>query len=354
MENSLTKTRIEICLLFLLYIILLPRVYMAYDMGFWQQWALYIHHHGLANAYAAGSPINYFPVFVYGMYFYDLLQGTEANIIHHINSIKILFVFFDFLPLFVLCCFRQKILAFKIPYLFLILNVAYVFNSMVWGQIDSIYTNMAFLAIVVGVFYPVPAMLLYILAIYTKPQAIVFLPVLVAVMIYSIRTVKTLLIVLSTSGALKLLLLAPFMHDGGLGRLLGFAANSVGLYHNLSISAFNIWYLITGGNPYFINDTDVYFLFSYRLWGLILFNISTLCVLIPIFRKMAGMRKDKLAFDGTAYQSLFLGTGLLCLFFFYFNTQMWYLKITNCLLWHLSLTSSAWIRPFHSPMVICP
>jgi len=42
--------------------------------------ALYIHQHGLSNAYDAASPINYFPVFVYGMYFFDLLQGTDANI----------------------------------------------------------------------------------------------------------------------------------------------------------------------------------------------------------------------------------------------------------------------------------
>lgn len=322
MDTSLTKTRIEIGLLFLLYLIILPRVYMDYDMGYWREWALYIHQHGLANVYMAGSPINYFPVYVYGMYIYDLLQGTDANIVHNINSIKILFVFFDFLPIIVLCCFRQKILSFKIPYLFLLLNVAYVFNSLVWGQIDSIYTNLSFLAIVVGVLYPVPAMLLYILAIYTKPQAIEFLPVLVVVLLYSIRSIKTLITVLISSGAFKLLLLLPFLHDGGIGRLFGFALGSVGLYHNLSISAFNIWYLITSGNPYFINDTAVYVLFSYQVWGLMLFTLPALWVMIPLLRKVWQLRQNNLAFDERAYQLLFLGTGMLCLFFFYFNTQM--------------------------------
>ncbi len=322
MENSLTKTRIEIAILFLLYLILLPRVYMEYDMGFWREWAVYIHHHGLSEAYAVGSPINYFPVFVYSLYFYDLLQGTEANIVHNINNIKILLVCFDFLPLITLCCFRQKILSFKIPYLFLLLNVAYVFNSMVWGQIDAIYTNLAFLAIVVGIAYPVPAMLLYILAIYTKPQAIEFLPVILIVMVYSIRNLKTLFLLLVSSGLFKMLLLLPFMHDGGIGRLLGFAKGSIGLYHNLSISAFNIWYLITRGNPYFINDTDVYFLFSYRVWGLALFLLAMIWVLVPIIKKVLQLRKDKLEFDENGYQMLFLGTGLLCLFFFYFNAQM--------------------------------
>src|SRR5476651_2644896 len=138
-NKSLTQTRVEILLLFVLYLFILPRVYMDYDMGFWRDWALYIHQHGLSHTYE--GTVNYFPVYIYGLYIYDLLQGTDANIIHNINSIKILFVCFDFLPLVVLCAFRHKLLTFKIPHFFLLLNVAYVFNSMVWGQIDSIYTN---------------------------------------------------------------------------------------------------------------------------------------------------------------------------------------------------------------------
>ena len=59
---------------------------MEYDMGFWREWALTIHHNGLANTY--NSTINYFPIYVYGLYVYDLLQGTDANIVHNINNIK--------------------------------------------------------------------------------------------------------------------------------------------------------------------------------------------------------------------------------------------------------------------------
>jgi len=320
MDNSLTKARIELLLLFILYLFILPRVYMDYDMSFWRQWALQIHQHGLANAY--NSSINYFPVYIYGLYIYDLLQGTEANIIHNINSIKILFVCFDFLPLVVLCAFRQKLLAFKIPHLFLLLNVAYVFNSMVWGQIDSIYTNLAFLAIITGILYPVGGLLLYVLALNTKQQAIEFLPIMAIVLFYSIRNLKTVAIALTCAVALQLALLLPFISTGGAGKLSQIAMNTVGLYHNLSISAFNIWYIIARGNPYFINDTDTYILLSYRIVGLILFAVVALAAIIPIFKKVAQLRKSNLSFDEQAYKVLFLGTGLLCLYFFYFNTQM--------------------------------
>lgn len=320
MDNSLTKTRIELILLFALYLFILPRVYMDYDMGFWREWALTIHHNGLANTYS--STINYFPVFIYALYFYDLLQGTDANIIHNINNIKCLFVFFDFLPLLVLCGFRQRILNFKIPYLFLLLNIAYVFDSMVWGQIDSIYTNLAFLAIVIGVFYPIPSMLLYCLALNAKPQAIEFLPVMAIVLFYSIRNFKTALTGVLAALGLQFILLFPFLKAGGAAKLLTITSHLVGLYPKLSICAFNIWYLITRGNPYFINDNDTYFLLSYKVTGLLIFTIASLLVLIPLFLKILHLRKNNLPLNPKTYETLFLATGLLCLYFFYFNSQM--------------------------------
>lgn len=322
METGLTKTRIELLLLFILYMFILPRVYMDYDMGFWRQWALYIHQHGISGAYAQGSPINYLPIFTYGLYIFDLLQGSEANIIRNINNIKILFVCFDFLPLVVLCAFRQKILSYKIPHLFLILNIAYVFNSMVWGQIDSIYTNLAFLAIVTATCYPVTGLVLYLLALNTKQQAIEFLPIMAVVLLYSVRNLKTLLLGIAAVAALQFIILLPFMSNGGVYRLLGFAANSVGLYHNLSISAFNIWYLITAGNPYFINDTDTYFLFSYRTIGLCMFVTVAMAVFVPLLKTLWAQRKANLPFNEYTWQTLLLSTGMLCLYFFYFNTQM--------------------------------
>ena len=320
MDTSLTKTRIEILLLFVLYLFILPRVYMDYDMGFWRQWALLIHHNGLANTY--NTSINYFPVYVYGLYVYDLLQGTDANIIHNINSIKILFVFFDFLPIFVLCCFRQKLLSFKIPHLFLLLNIAYVFDSMVWGQIDSIYTSLSFLAIITALRYPIAGILLYVLALNTKQQAIEFLPIMAIALLYSLRKFKTAIIAIAGAIGLQVLLILPFMGTGGAGKLTAIAGNSVGLYNQLSICAFNIWYLITRSNPYFINSNDTYFLISYRATGFIMFSIAALAVLVPRARKVWHLRKNNLALDDAAYRILFLCTGLLCLYFFYFNSQM--------------------------------
>jgi Gpi18-like mannosyltransferase len=320
MDNSLSRNRIEILLLFALYLVILPQSYMDYDMGFWREWALYLHHNGLGNAY--NGTINYLPVYVYGLYFYDLLQGTDTNIIHHINSIKVLFVIFDFLPVFVLCCFRQKIFSFKIPYLYLLLNVAYVFTSMVWGQIDSIYTNLAFLAILTGLLYPVAGSLLFLLALNTKPQAIEFIPIMSLVLLYSVRSASTVIKILLSAVAVQFVILLPFIHSGGVGRLLHISGHVVGLYQQLSLCAFNFWYLAARGNPFFIKDTSTYILLSYRTIGLLLFTASAAAVLIPLMKRIWLARKNTLGIDSQTYSQLLLGTGLLCLFFFYFNTEM--------------------------------
>lgn len=320
MDNTLSRTRIEILLIFGLYIFILPRAYMEYDMDYWRLWALQIHEHGLANAYDHG--INYFPVYVYGLYVFDLLQGTASNITAHINDIKLLFMFFDFLPIFVLCLFRQSLLSFKIPYLYLLLNIAYVFNSMVWGQIDSIYCNLSFLAVVVGMLYPVPAMLLYLLALNTKPQAIEFLPIIGLVLLFSVRNFKTVFYIVASAAALQLLIFLPWLGNGGVIKLISFATHSVDLYNKLSICAFNIWYLLVAHNHYFINDKDTFILVSYKATGLIMFSISAALLLWPMLKNIWQLRRGNLLPDAVTYKYLFLGTGLLCLYFFYFNTQM--------------------------------
>ena len=173
----------------------------------------------------------------------------------------------------------------------MLLNIAYVFNSMVWGQIDSIYTNLAFIAIVTAVLYPIPGLLIYILALNTKPQAIEFLPVMALALWYSIRQVKTAAIALIAAAALQFVILLPFLFNGGANMLLHHATESVDRYNILSISAFNIWYLIQPGNPYFINDKDIFVLFSYKIIGLCLFAIASLMVFVPMARQLWKLEK---------------------------------------------------------------
>jgi Gpi18-like mannosyltransferase len=322
MDKTLRQVRIELLLLFALLLFIMPRVYMDYDMGFWRQWALYIRHHGVSHAYDSASGINYFPVFIYLLGLFDVFHPSDASIAADINSIKMLLLCFDFLPVVILCAFRQKLLSFKIPYLYLLLNIAYLFDTVIWGQIDSIYVSLSFLAILSAFCYPATATLLYVLALNTKPQAIEFAPILLLGLWYGFKNSRQLFVSIFCGAVLELILLLPFMLNGTAGRVFYFATHSVDLYNKLSICAFNIWYLIAPGNPYFINDKDVFFILSYKVIGMLLFGIATIWVLIPLFKRIHGVRKHKLPLDDVAYRLLFLGTGMICFYFFYCNSQM--------------------------------
>ena len=86
--SNLVKNRIVIGLLFLLYIIILPQRYMELDFEFWTQWALQIHRGGITSIYdhlTGELAVNYHPVFLYCLHLYNLVQGSEANIIANIN-----------------------------------------------------------------------------------------------------------------------------------------------------------------------------------------------------------------------------------------------------------------------------
>src|SRR5436309_3349734 len=74
--------------------------------------------------------------------------------------------------------------------------------------------------------------------------------------------------------------------------------------------------------PVQLNDSGTFIIASYRVWRLAVFAITGLAVLAPLIKKLWHLRKVRLPFDEHAYRLLFLCTGMLCLCFFYVNSQM--------------------------------
>ncbi|RYD55935.1 MAG: hypothetical protein EOP56_13435 [Sphingobacteriales bacterium] len=319
--QDLKKARIEVALLFLLFIFIMPTRHMIYDFEFWVNWALKIHKDGITNVYDDPT-VNYHPVFLYLLHLYNLVQGSEFYIKENINYIKFISLVFDFLPVVVLCCFRQRLVRQPIPYLFLLLNIAYLFNSMAWGQVDSIHTNLVFFSLLMAIYAPIASMVLFVLALGTKLQTIIFLPLLVILYIYSVKSIKQVIGIVLAGGLTMSLILAPFIATGKVSQVWNVVTGAVGFYPKVSVNAFNLWYIIEPGNPYFILDTKRYFLLSYKHTGLLLFFVTSGLTLLPLFFRTIRLRKSGLELGEDTKQLLFLTTGLIALYFFYFNTQM--------------------------------
>lgn len=123
------------------------------------------------------------------------------------------------------------------------LNPVSLYNSAYWGQVDSIHSAFVLLALVglnrrrdslagaaIG------------LALLQKLQAIVFLP-LVLFDVYRWTCWRGLAWCAAGAAIVVVLVLAPFAASGSLRPALGNGYGVVGEYRQLSVNAFNLWYL---------------------------------------------------------------------------------------------------------------
>ncbi|MBL7717308.1 MAG: hypothetical protein JNL72_00625 [Flavipsychrobacter sp.] len=315
-----SRDRLILAMLFVLYLIILPGRYFVYDFEFWTDWALYIHRHGITNIYD-NPTTNYHPGFLYCLYLYDLLMGSEELIVKNINYIKYIPMVFDFLPIVVLCGFRQRLVELKIPYLFLLLNIAYMFNSMCWGQVDAIHTNLIFLSLLCAFYRPYWSVGLFMAAITFKLQAIVFIPILGIILLYSVRNAKRLISLAVFGAALLALFISPFLLSGNAGKLWYVVTHAVGFYPRVSICAFNLWTLLLH-DTYNTMDYTEFFILSYKQTGLLLFLASSGLTLLPLLLRIVRHIKEKSPITHDTRQMLLLAAGMISLYFFYFNTQM--------------------------------
>lgn len=320
-KYNIKENRILLAALLLMYIIVLPREYMLLDFEYWTNWAVYIYKNGIVNVYDNPFMVDYHPIYLYVLDLFGKIQGSTINIVQNINYIKLFPLAFDFLPIVVLCAFRQRFINKDIPYLFLLLNIAYLYSSMIWGQVDSVYVNLVFLAVIVGFTRPVLSSVIFALALGTKLQAIMYLPLLFIVWVYAAKNYKTVIGILLGIGVTLAIIAAPFIIAGNGDKLLHVVTSAVGRYPQVSISGFNIWYLIYSGNPNHTVDTETYFLLSFKNWGFLLFfGLSGYTLLIALLHTI----KEKLTNNGTeALMKMMMLTGaLITLYFYYFNTQM--------------------------------
>lgn len=319
--QDIRKARLEIGMLFLLLVMIVPRLSMRFDFEYWTDWALYIHNHGVTNIYN-NPTANYHPFYFYIIWIYDLVQGSEFYIRENIYYLKFFPLIFDFLPLVVLCCFRQRLVEEKIPYMYLLLNIAYLFNSYIWGQVDSIYTSLSFLALVCAFRLPVTSAFLFALALAMKPQPIVYIPVIGIVWLYSARNTKTWLLMLLVIAGTWLAMALPYLVTGNGATLWHIVSTPVGRYPQVSIGAFNIWYVLPLHDPYHMPDYSKFAGLTLKQWGLLMFMAISGLALLPLLFRLWRTRITNSAAINDDKQMLMLVSGLVTLYFFYFNTQM--------------------------------
>lgn len=294
------------------------------DMSCWINWSTYIHENGLKNAYHSGT--NYLPMYQYFLWLYAKIMGTPIRISHHIGYLRWFTLLFDFLGLWFVYKWIDRKTPFYLLLVFNILNIAYNYNSIIWGQVDGILATLAF----VSLYYAwqkkiVLSSLFFLLALNMKLQAIVFLPLFGLSCLHALVDTgrwKSVLYALAAMIGVQALILFPFYkNENTLPLVWNVVTGSVDQFPTLSMNAFNLWHLVTTGNPMEHSDATKWIGgITYKQVGLFLFFTSALAALWPLLKVLWLRWKGKAV--TVSREQVWLVAALINLLFFFFNTQM--------------------------------
>lgn len=315
-------------LFFLLLLFLLPTKTHG-DRWYWLHWASYCFDFKLGTIYQykidGHVPTNYHPFFLHCLNIFQSFFDSTAAIKTNIFRIKIFPLIFDFIGAFSIFLLVKKDERSRWLPLFLLFNIAYLYNSIIWGQIDSIFTNFALLAMIFALRQqPGHAMVFYLLSLNTKLQSIIFFPILGLLLLPSIfnkwkQTIAGLII----AGLLQIVLTWPFIQAANLSEMIAtLTTGSVDLYARTSLMACNFWFLFFRYNTVAVADTELFWGVNYKTWGLILFCLVSALTLIPVALRCMHLWRKQLTFDDRSKELVFLAMTLVAIAFFFFNTQM--------------------------------
>jgi Gpi18-like mannosyltransferase len=288
--------------------------------------------HGLSNIYQ-NPEVNNHPVLLYILKLFSLLFKSSSEInLNNVNYVKAFYIIFDFLSLGLIVHWLNK-LKMNIHLIWLIiLNPAFWYNTVIWIQCDTVHTFFIFLALYFAFHQKVYLSACGIaLALATKLQAIIFIPFIFIILFQIISSEKTESkgpeyfvkkiagITLSFISTL-LIIMIPFIINGTLKEsFTAIISRSVDFYPQLSVGAYNFWHLLFDF-PDKITDSLYFGILSYKQWGFAIFAAFSIVLLLLLIKICI---QKKIAFSDLDFLPFsFLCLAIICILFFYFNTQM--------------------------------
>ena len=286
----------------------------GYDKYFWVTWAKYLRQHGLFEAYN-NPEINYHPVLVYFIDAFSFLHWRTIDYTS-INWLKVPTAVFDWGIIFIGLKLMQKHKINLQWALLLAFNPAFWYNTVIWGQFDSIwvfFTLLSFYLADKGKFYH--STVAFLFAINTKIFALFFLPFLILIWsrlkpdtnlsktrfhFYQEDSIGAIVVKYIL---LQIFILLPFLGNTQY-TITQIIQRSTEYYNSVSRNAYNVWYYFFD-NPVISADTNLLAL------AIIGFIIVYIIILYYIFIKPSSLR-------GRVWE----GAALISLIFFLFLTRM--------------------------------
>lgn len=297
----------------------------TFDTNCWREWSWYGKENGIQNIY--NSSTNYFPLYLYLLTGFAGFFDAEEQLGAYIYLLRLLTLVFDILGVYFVYLFLKKRYSFWLLLFFACLNIAFLYNSLIWGQVDAILSFLIFAS-----FYYlhhqkiVLAALLLALGLTFKLQTIIFVPVFGLYLSYCFplrQWLPKMGIAIAVFIASLLLICLPFIIEQD--RVLAFkmaVTGLVGYFPVVTMGAANMWGIFLSIQADQIVDSTVFWnTITYKQAGLALFCTSSFFALLPLLKAIITKIKTS-AENGFSLDKLMLVTALIGLNFYFFNTQM--------------------------------
>ncbi|MGN0478877.1 MAG: phospholipid carrier-dependent glycosyltransferase [Hominenteromicrobium sp.] len=220
------------------------------DISCFKSWAMYTHEYGFSEMYYSDFFIDYPPGYLYILYLTEFFrrlffipQYAQASTL----LIKMAPILSDIGCAAILWVLARKKLGessaqfVSAAYLFC---PAVILNSAVWGQADSFCALLLLLTLLLLWYNHTPAAaMLYGLGVLSKPQMLIFAPVLIFWVIRR-RDWKNLILGPVLALGVILLLSTPFIKDWDYGKLIEIYTGTIDYYAYYTINAYNLWALL--------------------------------------------------------------------------------------------------------------
>lgn len=239
----------------------------GYDKYFWVNWTEYITNQGLLNVYN-NPEVGYPPVVLFCCWVFTWFADAAGAINQvNINYLKLPALIADWTIIFLAIKLLQKNNKPLQWALLLVFNPVFWYNSLVWGQFDSMYVA----PLAWGIYYLVDkkatlATMLFALAVLTKLQALLLVLPILGLYIYNAQKASRIKLsaLFLVTVALPILAFIPFT-GVSISTILN---RTVNYYTGVSQYAYNVWYFIfdnpvaTPATTTFIGNTTL------STWGL--------------------------------------------------------------------------------------
>jgi Gpi18-like mannosyltransferase len=310
-------------LLYILLLLLTPNAGFTTDVVCWTGWTMQIGAHGLTKAYDNSSN-NYNPLYQYVLYVFAKLAGSPARIAEYVHWLKAFTLLFDFGGAILVVRYfgwgdnNQR---FILSLLFLC-NIGYLYNTVVWEQVDAILSTLLFASLVQALRQrPVSSALYYLLAINMKSQGVMLLPPMLLLWVPQWRVTPRSLVQSTALGLmLQLLILAPFIWSGAVVNIAHLIYDAASYFPYASMNCYNMWAYVI--DSFTVHDSSVFWGITYKRWGLFSFLLASAVVLLPLGLVTLQKLRTRQLFGSADYQLVLLSMGLIPVACCFFNTQM--------------------------------